>query len=1395
MSVRTDVINLNVNINGNKAQKDLNDLRKKASDITLAMQGLKKGTQEYIDKSKELAQVTSQMDALKKQIGITALSQKELIAELNKLKALRGSVQPFTKEYKDFSDQIAKVESRLYDVKNNVQGFSSFFSKIKDEIKSFGVLAAGYLGFQFITSQFSNIIKGAGKLSDQLADLRRVAGLTAEEADHLNGRFKNLDTRTSVEGLREIAIIAGKLGVAKEDIYGFTKSVDQLVVSLGDELGNADQITTQLGKILNVFDGKITGDNISRLGNAFVELANTGAATGGFIADFDQRLSGIAKSSGISLGALSGLGAGLEELGGRVESSSTAIQKLILHIAQDIPAAAKVAGLSTEEFSKLFAKDGTEALLKYSEGLVKNKESFEAITASLKDNGEEGARTVETITKLGSSADKLRERIDLGKKAIQENAAITEAFNLKNETFGATLDKLGKEFNKLVTSPGVTNFLKGAVEGALSFIKAIRNIPQFIEENRIALLTLAAGIILLNRQYVISAASVILDTVVKTANAIATRLVAVATTLAQVATASYIVVTNLLSGRIAVATAAQRLWNIALSLGLGPIGKLLTLIGALAVAFGAFGDKLSKAKIEQKAQAELAARAADAYADQVNALERLKSTVTSTTASLAEKKKAYEELIKINPDFVNTLKLDAQGHIQGTTAIDDYIKALKRKAEAQAASELSNELFKKQLQAEKRISDLQSITATTGDKVKSFFGLGVNVNQAKAFALKEANDDLAAIKLEKKFYDDRIEQGVKEQIAADAGKNAAPSAAAAQVVTNIAFIKAKIKDLDDAYEQIDISDKKALAANRASRKALQDQLDALEGKKSPSEKKGESEYERIKKEAAKFYKEIQELKKRADIKGEDPEQEEIDRIKLKYAELLNRAKEFYIKKAIDKKKFNEEEKTLEEAQQQELEAIFQKFLKKRFDESSSKEYEESLLARKEYADKLKLQVAQEYADGKVSKKQYEQALKDIDKDEAADRIIIANDYSGTVKKAATDVYQFKKDLEKKTTQDLIDESEKRKKTAEEDALARAERAVVVSKPNTDARFEAQKALLKLQYDQEVANADLTNDMKLLKEAEYQDAVKQLEQENTQRKIDQVITYVSYFQDALTSLNNFITNRENSLFNKEKANNDKKKKGYKDQLDNKLISQAQYDKKVNNLQEQQDKEERALKRKQAQRDKALSLFNAIISNAEAIIKTMTSVPFPFNIPLAIAQGIVGGLQIAAISNTPLPELGKGDWIRDGKKHSEGGINANIEKDEAVMSARAMTNDKIYTVTGNTAQITSALNSQAGGTNWSGGAIVRSARWVTDKPASLNTGLPKILEQGGIIRPLNTNVPNNNDETTELLKRNNQLLEEHIQVTKEKNERLHAIVSIKEYRLQEKVYDAAQKASSL
>jgi hypothetical protein len=73
------------------------------------------------------------------------------------------------------------------------------------------------------------------------------------------------------------------MGIAKDQIEGFVKSTDKLVVALGDEFkGGAEEVTKVFGQMRNVLTD-IKTDNVSNdmlhLGNAVNVLGASGMAT------------------------------------------------------------------------------------------------------------------------------------------------------------------------------------------------------------------------------------------------------------------------------------------------------------------------------------------------------------------------------------------------------------------------------------------------------------------------------------------------------------------------------------------------------------------------------------------------------------------------------------------------------------------------------------------------------------------------------------------------------------------------------------------------------------------------------------------------------------------------------------------------------------------------------------------------------------------------------------------------------------------------------------------------------------------------------------------------------------------------------------------------------------
>lgn len=579
-----------------------------------------------------------------------------------------------TSEWNAKMNELKVHQRTLTNIRNEIRGTAGAFGWLKSEIGKFGTIAAGYLGFQFITNEFQNVITQNARLSDSLADIRRVAGLTENEVRKLDKSFTDLNTRTSKSGLRDIAVIAGKLGVAKNDILGFVEATDKLVVALGDELGNADQITTQLGKILNVFDGEVTGDNITRLGNAMVKLANDGVASAAFISDFAQRISGIAKTANVSLGSVVGLAAGLEELGARPESAATAIQKLLVTMAQDIPNAARIANVPVKEFTDLFGKTPEEALLRYAEGLTQNKNAFSDIAVAFKDAGEEGVRVVETITKLGERSDFMRSKFEDGKEALQGYNEIMAAFELKNETLGAKVDKLSKSFNRLTTNRQVVGFFISLVDAAISAVNWIEKNSESIK-TFIKVMTLA--------------------TATWTAYRIATAIATTTLITARSATIAMALAKAILTGNVKKASQALRLFNIAVKAN--PIGLIAAAVVAAAGAFFLFSNRLSEAERLQKRMVDAQLEAEKATVRERNAIERNQEIINDDTSSRNEKLAAITRLRNIMPNVLKNYSDEEIMAGRATAAIRNQTKAILEQAKVRAYADQITDLEKKKI--------------------------------------------------------------------------------------------------------------------------------------------------------------------------------------------------------------------------------------------------------------------------------------------------------------------------------------------------------------------------------------------------------------------------------------------------------------------------------------------------------------------------------------------------------------------------------------------------------------------------------------------------------------------------------------------------------------------------
>lgn len=101
----------------------------------------------------------------------------------------------------------------------------------------------------------------------------------------------------------------------------------------------------------------------------------------------------------------------------------------------------------------------------------------------------------------------------------------------------------------------------------------------------------------------------------------------------------------------------------------------------------------------------------------------------------------------------------------------------------------------------------------------------------------------------------------------------------------------------------------------------------------------------------------------------------------------------------------------------------------------------------------------------------------------------------------------------------------------------------------------------------------------------------------------------------------------------------------------------------------DRQEAAIKTRQAQADKAQAIFGVLINTASAIVKQLSVTPLPIGAPFVAAIAAIGAIQGAVIAARPIPKFREGVIDLDGPGTSTSdSIMARLSKGESVMTAK-------------------------------------------------------------------------------------------------------------------------------
>lgn len=184
--------------------------------------------------------------------------------------------------------------------------------------------------------------------------------------------------------------------------------------------------------------------------------------------------------------------------------------------------------------------------------------------------------------------------------------------------------------------------------------------------------------------------------------------------------------------------------------------------------------------------------------------------------------------------------------------------------------------------------------------------------------------------------------------------------------------------------------------------------------------------------------------------------------------------------------------------------------------------------------------------------------------------------------------------------------------------------------------------------------ELAAKLKLI-EAETQNAIREERKKTRDEQIAEVEAVVQATAGAFSAYANLIKETSEQRVNAINEATQLELKAINDSAESEATKQRKRE--ALNL-----RTERAIakeKTKQAQLDKSLALFNAIISTAAAIAKVAGN---PILVALAAATG---ALQVATIAAQPIPKYARGGLI-GGRLHSGGGTLIEAERDEYIIN---------------------------------------------------------------------------------------------------------------------------------
>lgn len=300
--------------------------------------------------------------------------------------------------------------------------------------------------------------KAAIGFDTALANVRKTADMTEEQLQKLGDSALDLSTKQPVtaETILNIEALGAQLGVADDELESFAKTVSGLDIATNMDFETAGKEMAQFANITQMGQ-----DKFQNYGSTIVDLGNHLATTEKDISAMALRLAGVSSAANFSQAEILGMSGAMSSLGIKAEAGGSAMTRIIQDISKNVANGtdkvqeyARVSGLSAEEFANKWKTKPMEAIELLVEGLGKSSKSGEDMNVTLEKLGINNVRNSDTMRRLAGAGDLLRESVERANTAWDQNSALQNEVDQRNESLASRLQVLKNKVDEIAITVG-----------------------------------------------------------------------------------------------------------------------------------------------------------------------------------------------------------------------------------------------------------------------------------------------------------------------------------------------------------------------------------------------------------------------------------------------------------------------------------------------------------------------------------------------------------------------------------------------------------------------------------------------------------------------------------------------------------------------------------------------------------------------------------------------------------------------------------------------------------------------------------------------------------------------------------------------------------------------------